>query len=125
MGSIKTRMEPSLALCLLLRRLKPLYGAPWMLIGDFNEAMWSFEQFSSHKRPEGQMQSFRDALEHCDVYDLGFSGLPWTFDNRQKGGRNVKVGLDRALHQIGGRIGLRMPMFLTWCRQDQTIYQFY
>jgi hypothetical protein len=27
----------------LLKRLKPLYGAPWMLIGDFNEAMWSFE----------------------------------------------------------------------------------
>jgi hypothetical protein len=36
----------------LLRRLKPLSGAPWMLIGDFNEAMWSFEHFSVRKRPE-------------------------------------------------------------------------
>jgi hypothetical protein len=37
------------------------------------------------------MQSFRDALEHCEVYDLGFSGLPWAFDNKQKGNKNVKV----------------------------------
>jgi hypothetical protein len=36
----------------LLRRLKPLSGAPLMLIGDFNEAMWSFEHFSVRKRPE-------------------------------------------------------------------------
>jgi hypothetical protein len=43
------------------------------------------------------MQSFRDALEHCEVYDLGFSGLPWTFDNKQKGNKNVKVRLDRVV----------------------------
>jgi hypothetical protein len=68
-----------------------------MLIGDFNEVMWSFEQFSSRKRLEGQMQNFWEVLEHCEVYDLGFSGMPWTFDNKQKGDRNVKVRLDRVV----------------------------
>jgi hypothetical protein len=81
----------------LLKRLKPLYDAPWMLIGDFNEAMWSFKQFSSRRRPARQMQAFRDALNHCDVYDLGFIGLPWTFDNKQKGEKNVKVRLDKVV----------------------------
>jgi hypothetical protein len=31
------------------------------------------------------------------VYDLGFSGMPLTFDNKQKGDRNVKVRFDRAM----------------------------
>jgi endonuclease/exonuclease/phosphatase family metal-dependent hydrolase len=81
----------------LLRRLKPLSGAPWMLIGDFNEAMWSFEHFSGRKRPERQMLDFREVLSHYDVHDLVFYGVPWTFDNKQAGGRNVKVRLDRAV----------------------------
>jgi hypothetical protein len=48
----------------LIKWLKPLSGAPWMLIGDFNEAMWSFEHFSSRRRPEWQMYAFHDILEH-------------------------------------------------------------
>jgi hypothetical protein len=31
----------------LLRRIKPCSQAPWMMIGDFNEVMWSFEHFSN------------------------------------------------------------------------------
>jgi hypothetical protein len=27
----------------LIRRIKPRSHAPWLMIGDFNEAMWSFE----------------------------------------------------------------------------------
>jgi hypothetical protein len=81
----------------VLRRLKPLSSAPWLLIGDFNEALWSFEQFSTRKRPERQMAEFKEVLAHCDVFDLGFSGVPWTFDNKQHGERNVKVRLDRAV----------------------------
>jgi hypothetical protein len=56
--------------------------APWMLTGDFNEAMWSFEQFSSRRRPKRQMSDFRDVLADCEVFDLRFSGVPWTFDNK-------------------------------------------
>jgi hypothetical protein len=43
------------------------------------------------------MQTFRDTLAHCVVFDLGFNGLLWTFDNKKKGERNVKVRLDRAV----------------------------
>jgi hypothetical protein len=35
----------------LLKRIKPCSYAPWMMIGDFNEAMWSFEHQSSRRRP--------------------------------------------------------------------------
>jgi hypothetical protein len=67
------------------------------MLGDFNEAMWQEEHFSRSKRSEGLMMNFCEVLSHCDLHDLGFVGTPWTFDNKQKGERNVKVRLDRAV----------------------------
>lgn len=66
-------------------------------MGDFNETMWSFEHFSARQRPEPQTRDFRDVLSQCDLHDIGFVGLPWTYDNKQKGDRNVRVRLDRAV----------------------------
>lgn len=43
------------------------------------------------------MASFRQAVDDCRFTDLGYSRLPYTWDNRQEGERNVKVRLDRAL----------------------------
>jgi hypothetical protein len=40
---------------------------------------------------------FREVLSHCDLYNIGFVGTPWTWDNKQKGQRNVKVRFDRAV----------------------------
>jgi hypothetical protein len=81
----------------LLRSLKNESDLPWCVIGDFNEAMWSFEHFSVTPRPESQMLAFRDTLETCGLVDLGFTGLPFTYDNKRKGRRNVRVRLDRAV----------------------------
>jgi hypothetical protein len=43
------------------------------------------------------MIDFRELLSFCDLHDLGFQGLPWTYDNKQRGDRNVWVRLDRAV----------------------------
>lgn len=43
------------------------------------------------------MESFRNAVQFCGFSDLGFIGLPYTWDNRQHGSDNVKVRLDRGL----------------------------
>ncbi|XP_073355205.1 uncharacterized protein [Aegilops tauschii subsp. strangulata] len=42
------------------------------------------------------MGVFRDCLETCELRDLGFSSLPYTYNNGQDGNRNVQVLLDRA-----------------------------
>jgi hypothetical protein len=80
-----------------LRALKPLTDLPWCVLGDFNEAMWAFEHFSATPRPESQMRNFREALEVCELIDLGFSGLAYTYDNKRSGSANVQVRLDRAV----------------------------
>ena len=81
----------------LLRSLSGAWAGPWMVLGDFNEAMWQYEHFSETPRPERQMMDFREILSHCDLHDLGFSGLPWTYNNNQGGNRNVRVRLDRGV----------------------------
>lgn len=62
------------------------------------------EQFGGQQRPEWQMDGFRDAVQACGFMDLGFIGLPYTWDNRQQATNNVKVRLD------GGRA---TPSFLS------------
>jgi hypothetical protein len=43
------------------------------------------------------MLDFREVLSYCDLHDIGFFGLPWTYDNKQAGDWNVRVRLDRAV----------------------------
>jgi hypothetical protein len=81
----------------LMRTLCGEWLAPWTLMGDFNEAMWQYEHFSETPRSERQMMDFREVLSHCDLYDLGFSGLPWTYNKNQRGTQIVRVRLDRGV----------------------------
>jgi hypothetical protein len=43
------------------------------------------------------MEAFREVLYDCDLTDLGFSGIPYTYDNKRQGRANVRVRLDRAV----------------------------
>jgi hypothetical protein len=84
----------------LWKRIKNNSAEPSVMLGDFNEAMWQAEHFSNTKRSERQMLDFGEALSFYDLHDLGFTGMPWTFDNKQRGDRNVKVRLDCAMASL-------------------------
>jgi hypothetical protein len=43
------------------------------------------------------MVAFRDCLQVCGLDDLGFSGLPFKYDNKRAGINNVRVHLDHAV----------------------------
>lgn len=80
--------------------LRTLHGIPhdgWICMGDFNETMYAEEHFSVHARPARQMQIFCEVIDICSFQDLGWRGVPFTWDNRQQGASNVKARLDRAL----------------------------
>jgi hypothetical protein len=40
-----------------------------------------YEHFSDSPRHARQMEEFRDVLSFCDLHDIGFCGLPYTWDN--------------------------------------------
>jgi hypothetical protein len=63
------------------------------MLEDFNEVMWQSEHFPRRKRGEKQMAEFREML--CNLFDLGYSGLPWPYDHKQEGPKNVR--LDRVV----------------------------
>jgi hypothetical protein len=81
----------------LMLRIKDKSDHPWFVAGDFNEALFQHEHFSAAKRSERRMLDFRETLDACNLHDLGFLGLPWTYDNKQVGRKNVRVRLDRAV----------------------------
>jgi len=79
----------------LLKFLSSQGNLPWLCAGNFNEILEASEQFGGNTRSERQMDGFREAVQMCGFQDLGFSGLPYTWDNRQEGIHNIKVRLDR------------------------------
>jgi hypothetical protein len=79
----------------LMHFLRSVSDMPWLCMGDFNEVLAQDEHFGRHEREDWQMAGFREAVEYCDFTDLGYSGLPYTWDNKQVGGDNVKARLDR------------------------------
>lgn len=93
----KPRVENRHLMWELLKRMRKRSILPWFVAGDFNEALWQFEHFLATRRSEREMEDFRETLADCNLHDIGFMGLPWTYDNKQSGHRNVKVRLDRAV----------------------------
>jgi hypothetical protein len=80
----------------LLKYLRKEYNYPWVYAGDFNEVMYA-KQIGENERQEWKIEGFRDTIEECKFEDSGFYGLPYTWDNKRQGNRNIKVRLDRAL----------------------------
>ncbi|XP_073360443.1 uncharacterized protein [Aegilops tauschii subsp. strangulata] len=70
---------------------------PWVCIGDFNEILRPEEQFGPNERDAAQIAGFREAVDVCELADLGYKGLDWTFEKRIVGGDYCRVRLDRAL----------------------------
>ena len=108
------RMEDRHCMWSSLRALHQQVNMPWVAVGDFNEAMWSFEHFSATPRSTGQMIDFHDVLEVCGLGDLGFAGLSYTYDNRRAGRANVKVRLDGPSRTIPGGISLAKQRSTIW-----------
>ncbi|PPR90722.1 hypothetical protein GOBAR_AA29965 [Gossypium barbadense] len=52
-----------------------LEEVPWLVIGDFNEKLFSFEKQRALLRSDRQMRAFSSALKDCSLEDLGYKGV--------------------------------------------------
>jgi endonuclease/exonuclease/phosphatase family metal-dependent hydrolase len=75
-----------------LRQLKRINNLPWIVIGDFNEIIFSHEKERGNVRPQHYMDAFSDSLMDCGLEDIGYSGEMFTW----KRGR-IREMLDRAV----------------------------
>ncbi|KAL9675546.1 hypothetical protein QQ045_003748 [Rhodiola kirilowii] len=87
----------------LLRRLRADSGEPWVVMGDFNEILFSWEMESKRNRQAWQMRNFRQCLEDCGLMDLGFSGNRFTYTNKRREEEEVKARQDRVVANNGWR----------------------
>ncbi|XP_040956169.1 uncharacterized protein [Gossypium hirsutum] len=81
----------------LLRQLKNQGDDPWLVCGDFNEILYSFEKKGGLPRKERRMEAFRKALEDCRLVDLGFSGRRFTWERGNLPETNIQKRLDRGV----------------------------
>jgi hypothetical protein len=81
----------------LLRRLRNQRNGPWLVCGDFNEALCQEEHAGLVSRSVAQMALFKSCLDDCGLTDLGFLGPIFTWSNKQAGDALVRVRLDRAV----------------------------
>lgn len=65
-----------------LKMLNDSCSLPWLCVGDFNEILHANEQIGGARRSERQMEGFCDTVSVCGFNDLGYIGLPYTWDNR-------------------------------------------
>ena len=81
----------------LLDKLHSLDNTPWLCMGDFNEILSISERSGEVLGSTRRMQDFSDVVNRCGLIDLGFRGIPFTWENRRDGEALIQKRLDCAL----------------------------
>ncbi|KAA3488794.1 reverse transcriptase [Gossypium australe] len=81
----------------LLRHLSQDCNFPWLVAGDFNEILYSFEKRGGVPREQKRMEAFRDTLEDCQLMDMGYSGVWFTWERGNLPETNIRERLDRGV----------------------------
>ena len=92
----------------MLKFIKASSPLPWLCMGDFNEVLHQHEHEGVADRNTSQIAGFREAVDVCELADLGYEGNSWTFERRVVGGSFCRVRLDRDLATVPWRS--RFPM---------------
>ena len=80
--------------CELLADLHQHSNLPWLVGGDLNEVLYNFEKKGGGQKSQHILDLFRDTLEGCGLYDLGFTGYEFTWENRRGAGAVIEERLD-------------------------------
>lgn len=70
-----------------------------MVLGDFNEILYSLEKEGGNASPNAMMKEFRDCLAECGLDDMGYIGDPFTW---RRG--DIRERLDRRFVMWSGPI---------------------
>ncbi|KAA3479129.1 reverse transcriptase [Gossypium australe] len=84
----------------LLKSLREDEGQSWLVYGDFNEILYSFEKKGGLPREEQRMEDFRNVLQDCQLIDVGYTGRWFTWERGNSPETNIKELLDRGEEYI-------------------------
>ncbi|KAK7826709.1 hypothetical protein CFP56_031991 [Quercus suber] len=72
-----------------------LHGMPWVITRDFNESLSSADKLGGRDVSIRRSLLLKDCLDRCNMIDLGFSGLRFTWANRRDAHILIQERIDR------------------------------
>ncbi|XP_052485248.1 uncharacterized protein LOC128040512 [Gossypium raimondii] len=81
----------------LLRSLGQEQEHHWLVSGDFNEIVYSFEKMGGRPREEKRTEVFREVLKECSLIDVGYSGKWYTWERGNLPKTNIRERLDKSV----------------------------
>ncbi|KAL5541281.1 hypothetical protein UlMin_042503 [Ulmus minor] len=85
----------------LLKRLGDSHSLPWLCGGDLNEILFDHEKKGGGDRASYLLRNFREAIEYCNLADLGFRGPKFTWCRGNNNSNFIQERLDRMLENSG------------------------
>ena len=80
----------------MIKSIRATSSLPRLCIGDFNDVLHRSEHVGVQERSYAQIAGFREMVDVCGLFDLGFQGKEWTYEKKVAGGSYCRVRLDRA-----------------------------
>ncbi|KAL5798206.1 hypothetical protein ACOSQ2_003026 [Xanthoceras sorbifolium] len=81
-------------------KIPSIYQLPWLIAGDFNEIIYSFEKVGELLRSARLISDFRNVLDDCALEDLGFRGNQFTWCNGREGADFIQARFDRSVSNM-------------------------
>lgn len=69
--------------------------APWCILGDFNELLFSHEMTSELQRSESQIRQFRDVVDNLNLVEISMGHTDYTWWNKRSSAQVVWGKLDK------------------------------
>ena len=76
------------------KTLKGVAALPWLATGDFNELTSLSKKEGGGGRPRQQMDNFIEAINFCDLRDIGFVGPKFTWIYQRADGTQIRERMD-------------------------------
>ena len=78
-----------------LAKVADLHRKPWIIAGDFNEALVGDDKFGGRPVDINRALMFKDCLDKCNMVDMGFNGPRYTWTNRREIHSLIQERIDR------------------------------
>ncbi|KAK9938018.1 hypothetical protein M0R45_014779 [Rubus argutus] len=72
-------------------------GTPWLVIGDFNELLWSFEKEGGAPWNPRRCHYLKNFVDSNNLLDIGYNGARFTWYRKEFGNFVIKERLDMGL----------------------------
>ena len=78
-----------------LAKVAELHNKPWVIAGDFKEPLSEGDKFGGRPVSFSRSLLFKECLDKCNMVDMGFNGLRFTWSNRRDVTNLIQERIDR------------------------------